>query len=90
MDVDSRPVGVAVAESAGFDTRARVHRARGIGTRLVVLRARSSRYVLGMGDSDTHGRDCQREYETHGQLRDPHRQLAELELCLLRCARSGW
>ncbi|MGH3573107.1 MAG: hypothetical protein ACRDUW_14950 [Pseudonocardiaceae bacterium] len=44
----------------------------------------------GMGDSDTRGRDSQREYETHGQLRDPSRQVAEVELCLRRCARSGW
>ncbi|MGH3526437.1 MAG: hypothetical protein ACRDQI_12260 [Pseudonocardiaceae bacterium] len=44
----------------------------------------------GMGDSDTRGRDSQREYETHGQLRDPPRQVAEVELCLRRCARSGW
>ncbi|MGH3515190.1 MAG: hypothetical protein ACRDRB_23415 [Pseudonocardiaceae bacterium] len=43
-----------------------------------------------MGDSDTRGRDSQREYETHGQLRDPPRQVAEVELCLRRCARSGW
>ncbi|MCA1696465.1 MAG: hypothetical protein LC749_18050 [Actinobacteria bacterium] len=53
-------------------------------------RGRPSEYVLSMGDSDTRGRDSQREYETHGQLRDPSRQLAELELCLRRCARSGW
>lgn len=62
----------------------------GSGTRLVVSRARSSGYVLGMGDSDTRGRDGQREYETHGQLSDPLHQLAELELYLRRCARSGW
>jgi hypothetical protein len=43
-----------------------------------------------MDDSDTRGRDGQREYETRGQLSDPPRQLAELELCLRRCARSGW
>jgi hypothetical protein len=56
----------------------------------VVSRARSSGYVLGMGDSDTRGRDSQREYETHGQLSDPPCRLAELELCLRCCARSGW
>lgn len=56
----------------------------------MVSRARSSGYVLGMGDSDTRGRDSQREYDTHGQLSDPPRQLAELELGLRRCARFGW
>jgi hypothetical protein len=52
--------------------------------------ARSSRYVLGMGDSDTRERDSQHEYETHCQLSDSSRQLAELELSLRRCARFGW
>lgn len=57
---------------------------------LVVSRARSSGYVLGMGHSDTCGRDSQRECETHGRPPGPRRQLAELEWCLRRCARSGW
>ncbi|MCA1694266.1 MAG: hypothetical protein LC749_05765 [Actinobacteria bacterium] len=55
-----------------------------------MLRARLSRYVLGMGDSDTRGRASQREHETHGQLRGTSRQLAELELCLRCSNRSGW
>jgi len=62
----------------------------GSGTRLVVSRVRSSEYVLGMGNSDMPGRGSRREYETRGQLRDSPGQLAELELCLRRCARSGW
>jgi hypothetical protein len=60
------------------------------GAGLVVSRARSSGYVLGMGDSNTRGCGCRRGYETRGSYAAIPRQLAELELCLRCGARSGW